>query len=310
MITVHETYEVSENLICHLCDFAVPVNIFRGAIDGNCNPLALQIDHVIPRALGGSDDPSNLKPSHAFCNQSKSKFEWDKGKRNYARKRISILLNNPLDAIWTLRNRDNTCIFEDCKKVARAGDFWQYCVTHARFMGENPRSPICRSDNCENQARSKADGFCTTHAKANGIIPFFEQCFIDACKTKARISFEGRNFCQKHARVEGLAHFVEPGVRDKAAHIARHKELASRGCYFCVEIEKRTEYLIASEIEDKDKSLSIGAFRKKYKLSEKSALHYLSVINLNHSFEDCSWCILIKSMRDRLIEISAPRVDF
>lgn len=44
--------------ICHLCQQPVAWDDF-------------EIDHVIPRALGGSDHESNLRVSHRFCNRSK-----------------------------------------------------------------------------------------------------------------------------------------------------------------------------------------------------------------------------------------------
>lgn len=50
--------------------------------DGKCGVCGkaitgsrFDIDHIVPRALGGSDDPSNLRPTHAVCNRSKSKNE-------------------------------------------------------------------------------------------------------------------------------------------------------------------------------------------------------------------------------------------
>jgi len=35
------------------------------------HPMALHIDHVIPRAHGGSEHPSNLQACHMVCNQRK-----------------------------------------------------------------------------------------------------------------------------------------------------------------------------------------------------------------------------------------------
>lgn len=50
---------------CHLCGYPVSLDVAR------IHPLGLQWDHVVPRSLGGADDPSNLLPSHAWCNVSK-----------------------------------------------------------------------------------------------------------------------------------------------------------------------------------------------------------------------------------------------
>lgn len=33
------------------------------------HPLSLSLDHVLPAALGGSDDLANLRPAHLRCNQ-------------------------------------------------------------------------------------------------------------------------------------------------------------------------------------------------------------------------------------------------
>lgn len=46
-----------------------------GYVCGLCGsdvaPADVHIDHIHPRALGGSDDPSNLQVAHSFCNISK-----------------------------------------------------------------------------------------------------------------------------------------------------------------------------------------------------------------------------------------------
>ena len=47
--------------VCHICG----------------QPGADSVDHVIPRARGGTDDPSNLRPAHMFpCNRAKSDKDW------------------------------------------------------------------------------------------------------------------------------------------------------------------------------------------------------------------------------------------
>jgi hypothetical protein len=49
---------------------------------GNCGICGKQIegvtfdiDHIVPRSRGGTDDPDNLRPTHAVCNRSKSANE-------------------------------------------------------------------------------------------------------------------------------------------------------------------------------------------------------------------------------------------
>lgn len=44
--------------ICHLCGKPV-------------NPDYYDVDHVLPRSKGGTEDPQNLRLSHPFCNRSK-----------------------------------------------------------------------------------------------------------------------------------------------------------------------------------------------------------------------------------------------
>lgn len=296
---IHETYEIDENLLCHLCGIAVPINIFRGVIDGNCNPLSLQIDHVIPKALGGSDSSDNLKPAHSFCNKSKNKFYWTDAKRESAYSRILILIAKPIDEVWTLRARDNTCIFDDCEKVARAGDFWQYCVRHARFMDENPRSEVCKAGDCKKNSRSRGDGFCTSHAKQKGILPTNSICEVSSCTKQVQRRFSNK-FCQSHCREYGLAHQIEPGVRDKASHVARHRSTPSHGCYFCVEVDQKIEYFKLSQIDENDKSLNLRRFGEKYKLSAKPAEHFTSLLQNAHVEETCRWCILLDSLGSRI----------
>lgn len=53
--------------ICRICG---------GSVDPTArwpNPLAASVDHVIARADGGSDDPSNLQLAHMRCNAIKSR---------------------------------------------------------------------------------------------------------------------------------------------------------------------------------------------------------------------------------------------
>ncbi len=55
---------------CHICnlpiDFSAPRRSFKPGWE-----YGLQLDHVIPLAKDGSDQPINVKPSHGICNLSK-----------------------------------------------------------------------------------------------------------------------------------------------------------------------------------------------------------------------------------------------
>lgn len=45
---------------CHICDQKIRVG------------ETWEVEHVIPLALGGADDPSNMAPAHKDCHASKS----------------------------------------------------------------------------------------------------------------------------------------------------------------------------------------------------------------------------------------------
>lgn len=34
------------------------------------------VDHTLPRVLGGTSDPNNLRPRCFWCNKTKSEYEW------------------------------------------------------------------------------------------------------------------------------------------------------------------------------------------------------------------------------------------
>jgi 5-methylcytosine-specific restriction endonuclease McrA len=40
---------------------------------GQCAPWAPSVDHIVPRALGGTNDRSNLRAAHQRCNQQAAK---------------------------------------------------------------------------------------------------------------------------------------------------------------------------------------------------------------------------------------------
>lgn len=50
---------------CHLCN--EPIDYEAKHLE----PLAFQIDHIIPLAKGGTDDLDNLAPAHRKCNRAK-----------------------------------------------------------------------------------------------------------------------------------------------------------------------------------------------------------------------------------------------
>lgn len=52
-------------LVCHLCGEAIDPDLPSN------HPMDLTIDHVVPRAAGGSDDLDNLRPAHRACNSAK-----------------------------------------------------------------------------------------------------------------------------------------------------------------------------------------------------------------------------------------------
>jgi 5-methylcytosine-specific restriction endonuclease McrA len=65
-LQVLETYGTD----CHICHWPVDMSAPRRSGDPGWE-TGLQIDHVIPISKGGSDTLSNVRPSHAYCNNSK-----------------------------------------------------------------------------------------------------------------------------------------------------------------------------------------------------------------------------------------------
>lgn len=64
-----------DGIDCSICHD--PVDMTATAPD----PMRPSVDHVVPRARGGSNDPSNLALAHLSCNQIKSDSGWRKGRR-------------------------------------------------------------------------------------------------------------------------------------------------------------------------------------------------------------------------------------
>lgn len=54
---------------CHICNKAVPQDLQYDPTQ--YEPLYPSLDHVIPRAHGGTDHPSNLRLAHTICNSTR-----------------------------------------------------------------------------------------------------------------------------------------------------------------------------------------------------------------------------------------------
>jgi len=64
---VFETYGTN----CYLCDMPINFNV-SGAVNNNPQwHSGFHLDHFIPISKGGPDTLENVRPSHAWCNQSK-----------------------------------------------------------------------------------------------------------------------------------------------------------------------------------------------------------------------------------------------
>ena len=83
----------------------IPSNICQGCgIYGK-----MEIDHLKPRIMGGSDHPINLIPLCRTCNQTKNMF-WTLGKLRHENKRLGKI-NNDVD-LSTLWHKTHTTIYQ------------------------------------------------------------------------------------------------------------------------------------------------------------------------------------------------------
>lgn len=57
---------IKEETHCHICLEEVDKTLKKP------DPMAPQVDHITPSALGGDDSRSNLSLCHAICNQKRS----------------------------------------------------------------------------------------------------------------------------------------------------------------------------------------------------------------------------------------------
>lgn len=86
-----------DGFTCGICDYPVRVDAEPN------DPEAATLDHVVPRALGGSDGLENLQTAHRYCNIVKgSRLVTPDDKRNY-RAQLDALrsLNTNLRALVT-----------------------------------------------------------------------------------------------------------------------------------------------------------------------------------------------------------------
>jgi 5-methylcytosine-specific restriction endonuclease McrA len=58
-------------IICYLCDKEIDITLSR-KVGSERWRESLQIDHVIPISKGGPDFLSNVRPTHALCNNLKN----------------------------------------------------------------------------------------------------------------------------------------------------------------------------------------------------------------------------------------------
>jgi len=58
-------------------------------------PGADEVDHIVPRFRGGSDEPSNLRPVHRACHASKSSLEGHARRRELRRLRCRPVVKHP-----------------------------------------------------------------------------------------------------------------------------------------------------------------------------------------------------------------------
>lgn len=64
---ISKAKETNDELICALCSHTIFVGRYVFP-----HPDSLEIDHIIPRSLGGRDQLENTQPTHRECNGKKS----------------------------------------------------------------------------------------------------------------------------------------------------------------------------------------------------------------------------------------------
>lgn len=290
---VHESYDISKDFTCYLCKLPIPTNIFRGAIEGKCNKLALQYDHVIPKSANGLDIASNMKPTHRYCNGSKNKYTWSLAKEKQAYELVRELLKNHSESSWLTGRLSDYCIVDLCESKARAGDYWTYCVKHAKTLGENTRVIKCQIADCSKQARSSSEGHCQSHAREFNINYSYTKCREETCEKQVQHN-KSKIYCQSHARAKGLVNKpVNPGIKEAAAHASKHKK-ASRSCFFCVVVENRCDFLDETFAISVIESMSNPTVRKvmrTLRIDRRAALHFMEKVEACHE-SSCKYCLL------------------
>lgn len=112
---------------CHFCGLPIPLNVFRGTVNGALNKLSLQKVHVIPSAFGDTSDRSNC---HAYCLTLDHGYEWTDSALAKAKATITQLLSSPLDEKW-IPKRGAFCLAEGCFNAATCGAYMEYCTHHS-----------------------------------------------------------------------------------------------------------------------------------------------------------------------------------
>lgn len=59
-----------EGSLCAVPDCKAPSRVIRFDMP-RWHPLGPSMDHILPRSLGGTWDPANLRPAHYGCNSSR-----------------------------------------------------------------------------------------------------------------------------------------------------------------------------------------------------------------------------------------------
>jgi len=271
---IDSSYVLDSSLLCGLCFLPIPTNVYTGKINKKFHPASLTVDHILPKSLGGGDTNDNLQYAHRYCNQSKNNKLWTTEKQAKAIRYLERFFSDPLESTWfSLTVKDGLCLVKECARVARSGDYFQYCQVHAKELNEDSRSALCKNQECGKQSRSKSNGYCMRHSRLNGVISSDKRCEYPLCSKLVQRKYS-RSFCQKHVQEVNGVKTYDSHVKEWAAHCRVHRENRySRVCIFCVrdfnviplDLE---EVRVFSTYVDKLSARKIADY---FKISKKSA---------------------------------------